>query len=143
MTSITILTAADVHVLENAAPGVFDHSVRPSLAREFLADPRHHIAVAVTDGLVVGFASAVHYVHPDKPTELWINEVGVGDDHRRQGIATRLLKALFEHGREIGCGDAWILTHRSNEAAMGLYDSVGGSEAPEEVVMFSFRLGRE
>ena len=26
---------------------------------------------------IVGFASAVHYVHPDKPPELWINEMGV------------------------------------------------------------------
>ena len=53
---------------------------------EFLADSRHHLAVAVDEGRVVGMASAVHYVHPDKPPELWINEVGVAPTHRGLGI---------------------------------------------------------
>ena len=30
-------------------------------------------------GTMVGFVSAVHYVHPDKGPELWINEVSVSN----------------------------------------------------------------
>jgi hypothetical protein len=67
----------DEQVLRHVAAGVFDHDVDPALASEFLRDPRHHLVVAIEDGSVVGFASGVHYVHPDKPAELWINEVGV------------------------------------------------------------------
>jgi aminoglycoside 6'-N-acetyltransferase I len=88
----------------------------------------------------VGFASAVHYIHPDKPSELWINEVGVAPTHRRRGLAKDLLRALFDAGRALGCREAWVLTDRSNEAAMRLYAEVGGIEAPGDTVMQEFRL---
>jgi len=74
---IKLLGCDDAGVLTRVAPGVFDHAVSEDLCAEFLSDPRHHLAVALGDGVVVGFASAVHYVHPDKPAELWINEIGV------------------------------------------------------------------
>jgi GNAT superfamily N-acetyltransferase len=117
-----------------------DDVVQPKFTAEFLADPRHHIAVAWHEGRVVGFASAVHYVHPDKPPELWVNEVGVSPAHQGKGLATRLLHALFDAGRVAGCRQAWVLTERSNAAAMRLYRAAGGVEAAEETVMFEFRL---
>jgi ribosomal protein S18 acetylase RimI-like enzyme len=85
-------------------------------------------------------ASAVHYVHPDKPPELWINEVGVAPTHRAQGIGRRLLEALFERGRASGCRQAWVATEPGNMAARRLYAVAGGKEAPEPFVMVEFRL---
>ena len=140
---IRLLAAGDEGVLGNVAPGVFDHDVLPAMAAEFLADPRHHIAVALDAGLVVGFASAVHYVHPDKPPELWVNEVGVADAHQGRGLAVRLLHALFEAGRAADCRQAWVLTDRSNAAAMRLYQKAGGVEAAGETVMFEFSLAQD
>ncbi len=92
---IRILTPCDAPVLDRVAPCVFDHAVDPRWTSEFLADTRHHLAVAVDADQVVGMASAVHYVHPDKPPELWINEVAVAPTHRAQGIGRRLLEALI------------------------------------------------
>ncbi len=135
---VKILGAGDGAVLERVAAGVFDHEVEPALASEFLGDPRHHIAVAIADHTVVGFVSAVHYVHPDKPPELWVNEVGVAPSHQREGIGKQLLEALFAHGRTLGCAEAWLGTDESNIAARRLYGSVGGEEA---VMMYvTFRL---
>jgi aminoglycoside 6'-N-acetyltransferase I len=108
---------------------VFDNAVDARLLREFLDDPRHHIAVAIFDGQVVGMATAVHYVHPDKPQELWINEVGVGTAFRGRGIGGALLAALKARGRELGCTEAWVLTEPGNLAARRLYAGAGGSEA--------------
>src|SRR6516164_8619649 len=99
---IKLLGPQDAGVLANIAPDVFDDPIDAGRAGEFLADPRHHLAVAVEDRQVVGFVSAVHYVHPDKPRkELWINEIGVAETHRRRGLATRLLRAVFEAGRRV------------------------------------------
>ena len=140
MTRIDILAPSDVATLYDVVEDVFDHPVRQELVAEFLGDPRHHLAVAVEADRVVGFASAVHYVHPDKPPELWINEVGVAPAFRRKGLGQKLLRALFELGRELGCAEAWVLTERTNHAAAGLYSSLGGFEPPDETVMFSFRL---
>ena len=138
--TIEVLHRDDHSTLANVAPGVFDHPIDARWSAEFLRDPRHHIAVAIETGLVVGFASAVHYVHPDKPPELWINEVGVAPIHQNQGLGKKLLRALFEVGREHGCREAWVLTDRSNGPASRLYASVGGIEPPGETVCFTFPL---
>jgi len=138
---IQLLGIDDADILANAADGVFDDPLDPEASREFLADPRHHIAVAIDAGVVVGFASAVHYTHPDKPSpELWINEVSVADSHQRRGVGGAILKALLARARTLGCVEAWVLTDRSNAAAMRLYRSTGGVEAAGDTVMFEFPL---
>jgi ribosomal protein S18 acetylase RimI-like enzyme len=137
---IRILGPDEAHVLDSVAAGVFDGPIDRSRCAEFLSDPRHHLAVALDRGSVVGMASAVHYVHPDKPAELWINEVATAPAHRRMGLARALLSELTEHARSLGCSGVWVLTDRENEAAMRLYRSIGGKESAEEVVMFSWSL---
>jgi aminoglycoside 6'-N-acetyltransferase I len=137
---VRILERGDEAVLARVAPGVFDRGIDEALVAEFLADPRHHLAVAIAEDAVVGFVSAVHYVHPDKPAELWINEVGVAPTHRRRGLAARMLRAMLGEGRRLGCREAWVLTDRENTAAMRLYASAGGTEAPRDQLMFQFPL---
>ena len=140
---IRILNSSDEAILHNVALGVFDDAPIPALVAEFLGDARHHLAVAVEHGQVVGFASGVHYVHPDKPSELWINEVGVAPSHQGRGIGKAIIRQLLQHARRLGCREAWVLTDRSNEAAMRLYSSAGGAEAPRDQVMFTFFLDRD
>jgi ribosomal protein S18 acetylase RimI-like enzyme len=135
-----ILHSDDQLILGDVAPGVFDRAVNPRLVAEFLADNRHHLVVAVDQGQVIGFASGVHYIHPDKPSELWINEVGVAASHQGQGVGRALIRALLLHGERLGCREAWVLTDRSNHAAMRLFASSGGQEAPHDPAMFTFVL---
>lgn len=143
--AVKLLGVGDEAVLQSVAPDVFDDPIDSAAAAKFLADPNHHLAVAIDDGLVIGFVSAVQYFHPDKPNpELWINEVGVAETHRRQGIARRLMEAVLNEARRQGCLEAWVLTNRSNRAAMRLYASSGGSEAEEDdIVMFEFDLEQD
>ena len=137
---VRVLGPGGETVLQNIAPDVFDNPVDCHLDAEFLRDRRHHLAVALDKDVVVGFASGVTYVHPDKPVELWINEVAVAPSHRDQGVGKRILDIFLEFGRAAGCHEAWVLTDRSNTAAMKLYESVGGTEVPGDTVMYSFAL---
>lgn len=138
--AIRMLGPGDARVLSHVAPGVFDNDVDARWTAEFLADRRHHLAVALEGSLVVGMASAVHYVHPDKAPELWVNEVGVAPTHRRRGIGRGLLRALFARGRQLGCRDAWLGTEKDNVAARRLYASAGGEEDPLPMILVTFRL---
>jgi len=140
MTTIKVLSSSDLPLLLNVADDVFDNLVDESYAREFLADPRHHIVVALSEGVVIGFASAVHYIHPDKPTELWINEVGVAPAHQNQGVGKAIMNELLQLGRKLGCVNAWVLTDRSNEVANKLYKSTGGQVAEGDTVMYEFEF---
>ena len=138
---IKVLGPQDTGVLADVAPDVFDDTIDVGRACEFLVDPRHHLVVAIENGQVVGFVSAVHYVHPDKPRpELWINEIGVAATHRGRGLGTRLLRSLFAVAQGLGCAEAWVLTDRANTAAMRLYAAAGSTEALTDHVMFTFKL---
>ena len=137
---IRLLAGSDQALLDHVAPDVFDDPLDRHATALFLGDPHHRLAVAIDDGRVVGFVSAVIYVHPDKPhPELWINEVGVAPTHHRRGIGRRLIAAVLAAGRAAGCCEAWVLTDRSNESAMKLYASAGGQESGNHV-MFTFPL---
>jgi ribosomal protein S18 acetylase RimI-like enzyme len=141
MIEIKLLGLHDAHDLDNVAVDVFDDPIVESSAREFLADTRHRLVVALDNDLVVGFVSAVIYLHPDKPApELWINEVGVAPTHQRQGIGKRLMQTVLEEAKRSGCTEAWVLTERDNAAAMTMYTSGGGTETLPDPVMFTFKL---
>jgi aminoglycoside 6'-N-acetyltransferase I len=137
---IRILQAGDDSVLERVADDVFDLPVDPRWSAEFLADPRHHLAVAIDGDIVVGMASGVHYLHPDKPPQFFINEVGVAGSYQGRGIGRRVLDALLDRGRELGCSEAWVLTDESNSIARKLYAAAGGLVDSEPAVMYTFPL---
>ena len=138
---IRILHTKDASILDHVAPDVFDDPIVPQALQEFLDSPRHQLAVAIDEGMVVGFVSAVQYVHPDKPRpELWVNEVGVSPAYQNRGVGKALMQALLEVARDAGCSEAWVLTERNNQPAMRLYQAVGGEKEQEEIVMFSFKL---
>ena len=135
---IRLIGRGEIALLDRVADGVFDRPVQERWARAFLDDARHHLAVAIDGGVVVGMASAVNYVHPDKAPQLWINEVGVAPTHRRRGIGRLLLDALLAHGRTLGCTEAWLGTEEDNVAARRLYESAGGKAEP--FILYSFPL---
>jgi ribosomal protein S18 acetylase RimI-like enzyme len=137
---IRLLSAADLALLERVDPDVFDNPVQPELAARYLANPGNLLAVALQDGVVVGMGSAIAYVHPDKPLQLFINEVGVSERYRRQGLGKRLMHALLEHGRTMGCTEAWVATEENNAAARALYTAMNGTEDADHAVVYTWQL---
>jgi len=137
--TVRVLEPNEAHVLDNRAEDVFDDPIDPRWCAEFFADPRHHLVVALDGDLVVGMASGVHYVHPDKEPELWINEVGVASTHSGQGLGRRIVATLVEHGKSLGCHEAWVLTSPTNEPAKRMYRAAG-AVADELSVMYTYRM---
>jgi ribosomal protein S18 acetylase RimI-like enzyme len=135
---VRVLTREDESLLLSAKHGLFDQEVQADLTAEFLADPRHHLIAAVEDGEIIGFVSALHYVHPDKGTQLWINEASVAAPYRNRGIGKAMLVKTLSLARELGCREAWTLTEDDNEAAKALYAATGGTATAE--LMFTFEL---
>jgi aminoglycoside 6'-N-acetyltransferase I len=132
------LGPGDATILDRVAAEVFDEPVDPRRLAAYLAEPGHLMFVAMAGDEVVGQCAAVVHRHPDKVTELYIDEVGVTPAFTRQGIARKMLDAMFALGRSLGCEEAWVGTEHHNSAARGLYESRGGVGEP--FVMYVYEL---
>lgn len=137
---VRLLDVGDAGVLADVADDVFDHPVRPDLAEAFLRQPQNLIAVAIDGTRVVGMATGLTYLHPDKPLQLFVNEVGVSAAWQRQGLGRRLVTLLLERARELGCVEAWVATEVDNTPARALYAALQGVEDPEHAVVYTYDL---
>jgi ribosomal protein S18 acetylase RimI-like enzyme len=121
----------------------FDNRVLPDETRRFLEDERHHLLLGYVGDRPAGFLSAVEVFHPDKRSELFLNEVAVIEGTRRRGVARALVDELKRIGHERGCASMWVLTDEDNAAAMRLYRSTGGDWNGDPSVMFEYTLDEE
>lgn len=90
-----------------------------------MSEPTHHLLIAYKDGRPAGFVSGVEMTHPDKGTEMFVYELGVAPEWRRQGIAKALLLRLVAIARDRDCYGMWVLTDNDNVAAVASYTSAG------------------
>jgi ribosomal protein S18 acetylase RimI-like enzyme len=68
-------------------------------------------------------------VAPQPPLDAYyVDALAVGDGHRRQGIAQRLLRAAEEQAAQVGCRRIALDTGLQNRPARGLYDAYGFRE---------------
>lgn len=114
-------------VVRRLGPG--DEAVVRRLAEKdppqtaLLADERTVFFVAFDGDEPVGFAFG--YLLPrrhGKPTGMFVYELEVDERYRRQGIATRLMRALIATAPE-----AYVFTEPDNDAANALYAALGGT----------------
>ena len=129
----------DEQVLDRIAPDVFDEAIDAGRLRAYLRAPGHLMILALEHGLVVGQCAAVVHHHPDKVSELYIDEVGTATTHLRRGIATRMMAEMFAWGRELGCSEAWLGTELGNDPANALYTGIKNGPG-EKMLYYEFDL---
>lgn len=127
-------------LLDRVALDVFDEPILPERLAAYLEHPTNLLIVAVIDGEVIGQVAAVLHHHPDKPTELYIDEVGVTPKHQQQGIATRLMEEIIALGKTLDCEEVWLGTEIDNVAARALYVRYA---AAQEIIVYSWELESE
>lgn len=127
----------DASILSRVAPETFDHPVRAAYLRPFLASENHEMIVALAGDLVVGMVSGVVYYHPDKPAQMWINEVGTAEDWRQRGIGHALTEAMIALAWHRQCDSVWLGTEADNVPALATYRKAQGREVPG-LVMFDW-----
>jgi ribosomal protein S18 acetylase RimI-like enzyme len=118
-----------------AATTLFDHRPTRAATERFLAEPTHHLLMAFADGHATGFVSGVETTHPDKGTEMFLYELSVAEDARRQGIGKALVAALRDLAERHGCYGMFVLTDDDNVAALATYRSTGGGHESRHVML--------
>jgi ribosomal protein S18 acetylase RimI-like enzyme len=147
MPDLTVHVARPEDAPDVLAADVFDNPAEALATVRFLgtpgtADPRNILVLARLDGRVVGFASGTVLDHPDKPRNLFVQELGVNEEVQRRGIARALLAALRAEGRLRGCAVSWVLTEQDNLPARATYAGTGAEETTG-VVMYEWDEAEE
>ena len=114
----------------------FDETVERDQAARYLADERHHLVAAYADGEPAGVVTATEILRPDKPPELFLNELAVIPAFRRRGVASSLLAEVKRLAAQRGCVSVWVLTDEDNEGGMATYRAAGGRRLEGQTVMF-------
>jgi aminoglycoside 3-N-acetyltransferase I len=113
-----------------------------SLSEEYLTsllgNAANLLLVAEDSNQLVGFLYA-HWIDrlPEERSQLFIYEVEVAAEHQRTGVGSMLLADALERARTRGVR-AFVLTNRSNLAAMALYRKLGGVEKNGDDLLFVF-----
>lgn len=135
------LNVGNANLLQNLDEEIFDEKIDFERLAVYLKELNHIMIVAVSENVVVGQVLGVIHRHPDKPTELYIDDLAVSEKLRRKGIATQMLEKVISIGTKQGCEEIWVATEPDNEPAIEFYKSL--NLAKRTVVVFEGLLSSE
>lgn len=121
----------DVHV--NGRPDMFQPGFGEEMqnfAYEMLESEERDILVAIRDEVICGFACVGYVERPVSPYMLGrrfyhVDEFGVDEAFRRQGVATELFEFMKKEAKEKGFERIELDVWGFNEDAIKFYESVG------------------
>lgn len=128
--SIVWIDQSNRTLLDSVAPGVFDEPIRQDRLSVYLQNSLNWMAVALMGDQVVGQCMCVVHHHPDKETELYLDEIGTAEGWRRKGIAWALMQAVFERTDKAEIEEIWLGTEADNIPAQKLYEKTGATGEP-------------
>jgi aminoglycoside 3-N-acetyltransferase I len=133
------LCAEDVHTLKQLL-SVFGEAFgdmdayqsavpRDAYLRSLLTKPHFIVLVAVAGKKVIGgLAAYVLEKFEQERREIYIYDLAVQEQHRRKGIATKLIKELRHIAYEQGAYVIYVQADKVDDAAIKLYESLGTKE---------------
>jgi aminoglycoside 6'-N-acetyltransferase I len=135
-TQVRRLSTADVAIAGALVERFHASLVSVEHLRGLLDAPRNLLLAALDGDQPVGFLGA-HWLdrlrleHP----QLFVYEVEVAEGAHRRGLGRRLMRAALDAAAVLGA-EAFVLTQRSNPAALALFRELGGvAEADDDQLL--------
>lgn len=125
MHNLERISPANIGLLTNVEEEVFDAPINGPHLAAILAAGGHILLVAMEEGRVVGQCLGVVLHGPDRAPMLYIDNLGVTPNRRRQGIARDLVQEMLKLGRQEGCKSGWLASDPDSDDALPFYRSIG------------------
>lgn len=98
----------------------------------FVETPAALAFVAVENSTeVIGWCWGHRLLRPDASSMLYLHDLEVADEHRRQGHGRALLEAFMAAGKRAGATKMFLNAAEANGPARRLYESMGGDLAAQ------------
>lgn len=130
----------DIDLLKNSIveKGTVIKSI--SNVEKFLSNENNYLIAYIENAKILGFVLAYTLQRYDGRGEmLYLHEIDVVETHRKQGIATKLMNEIKELKDKNGFDKIFLVTNKSNEAAVSLYESTGGVASSDDDIIFTFK----
>jgi aminoglycoside 3-N-acetyltransferase I len=102
---------------------------RDAYLRSLLSKPHFIVLVAIAaDKVVGGLAAYVLDKFEQERREIYIYDLAIQKQHRRKGIARRLINELRHIARDRGIYIIYVQADKVDDAAIALYESLGTRE---------------
>ena len=147
MTAVRRLGSQDVVLMQAAnrlfadvfgEEGYHGPPAGPDHLEKLLADDKFIALAAYVDGEMAGAIAAYELVKFEaERSEIYIYDLAVIERYRRQGVATALIAAVQEIGRDKGAWVVFVQADPPDEPAVALYDKLG---IREEVLHFDISV---
>lgn len=92
----------------------------PSLLKEFVAEDKHSVLIAIKDERIIGFC--ITYFDDGL---IWLSWIGVHADFRRYKVAEKLLLEMEESVQARGSHKIWCDCRTVNNASISLLSGLG------------------
>jgi ribosomal protein S18 acetylase RimI-like enzyme len=103
--------------------------------RTFLGEDKNILILGLEDNSPAGFALAYLLDRVDRNQAMMLfYEIVVSDHHRAHGIGKMMVNELKRIGRDLNVTEIWVLTNKSNSAAVNLYRSTGAKKVGDDDV---------
>lgn len=114
-------------------------NVDAAFMREFLATESNYLVVAYEGDTPLGYALAYRLPRVDRRRDMmYLHDVGVVENRRRQGIGRRMIRECLRLCREEGFVELFVIADADNVPAKGLYESTGGTAFAGGSVVFGY-----
>lgn len=108
----------------------------PAYLKNILAKDGFYVLSALAENRVVGGLTAyVFDMYLKKDKEMYLYDLAVDEDYRRQGVAGSLINALREHAKKNNVSTIFVEAHIEDVGAINFYKSMNAEM--EEVRHFN------
>jgi ribosomal protein S18 acetylase RimI-like enzyme len=108
-------------------------------AGNFLSSGTNYIFACINNHKVIGFVLGYRLPRFDAQADrLYIHEVGVFKEYKRQGIGKKLMEMTLNLCRDEGLSKAFLITNKSNTAANKLYLGANGNADNDDDIVYYF-----
>lgn len=90
------------------------------------------LVAATDDGRIVGYAVCFYAYYTWTGKSLYMDDLYVKDDFRKQGVGRRLIQAVIEYAKANGCHKVKWQVSRWNTNAIGFYTKLGAEISETE-----------